>query len=337
MSRIGEDWFTDSLRVRELMEHQALQSVVMSLMERWNLLRTLRVAPRQMRSYVDRIQAGYQGNPYHNSAHAVDVTCRLGAILHHSGIGIALASTTDGALRLFATIIAAAVHDYEHPGVSNSYTVKMQMDVAKRFNDQATLENHALYNALEMMQSDSENYLISHFSSARKLLLRNYIIALVLGTDMTKHFELMTVFKKKVVDSAPNSGGVHLHSLSDDQMNLITVMALKVADLGHNALPFDLHWKWLKRLEDEFFAQGDLEKQNSLEVSPLMDRDKPGPTNPKNQLGFSTFIIVPLYTAWCQAFPGCLPLEETILDNMASWEKQAARAASTDGVAKHES
>ena len=329
LGRIGEDWFMDSLRV--LMDHQALQAVVMRLMDRWNLLRTLRVSPKQMRAYVERIQAGYQDNPYHNSAHAVDVTSRLGAILHHSGIGIALASTSNGALRLFATIVAAAVHDYEHPGVSNSYTVKMQMDVAKRFNDQATLENHALYNALEMMESDPENSLIGSISAPRKLLLRQYIISLVLGTDMGKHFELMTAFKKKVVDSAPNSGAVHLHSLSDDQMNLVTVMALKVADLGHNALPFDLHWKWLRRLEDEFFAQGDLEKQNSLEVSPLMDRDKPGPTNPQNQLGFSTFIMVPLYTAWCQAFPGCLPLKETIQENMEMWEKQVARAT-TDSV-----
>ena len=33
--------------------------------------------------------------------------------------------------------------------------------------------------------------------------------------------------------------------------------------------------------------QGDLEKQNGLPISPLMDRDLPGVTNPKNCVGVS--------------------------------------------------
>ena len=53
-------------------------------------------------------------------------------------------------------------------------------------------------------------------------------------------------------------------------------VALKCADLGHLASPRIVHKKWVQYLEEEFFRQGDREKQNNLSVSPLMDRDKNG-------------------------------------------------------------
>ncbi len=61
-------------------------------------------------------------------------------------------------------------------------------------------------------------------------------------------------------------------------------VALKCADLGHLASPRVVHKKWVQYLEEEFFRQGDREKQNGLTVSPLMDRDKNGIT--KSQVCF---------------------------------------------------
>jgi hypothetical protein len=325
---VGENWFVDALRVHELLGSRALETVVMHLMSRWSVLETLGVSPLKMQRFVTRVQAGYQDNPYHNVAHAVDVTCRYGAILHHSGICAALVKQgRDGALRIFAMIVAAAVHDFGHPGFSNAYTVKMEMEVAQKFNDQATLENYSLFSTLQMMNSPEEGggrSLIGHLGRDRRMQLRRLIIKLVLGTDMSKHFELMTAFKNKVVDSSPSSG-VSATSLGQEQGDLVAVMALKVADLGHNALPLDVHLQWLRRLEEEFFAQGDLEKKNDLEVSPLMDRCKPGACDPSNQMGFCTVIVLPVYTAWCQAFPECKPLKRVVQENMSHWEKRVQR------------
>ena len=49
-------------------------------------------------------------------------------------------------------------------------------------------------------------------------------------------------------------------------------MALKWADLGHLASPLEVHLKWVQRLEEEMFRQGDQERLHELPVSPLMDR-----------------------------------------------------------------
>ena len=51
-------------------------------------------------------------------------------------------------------------------------------------------------------------------------------------------------------------------------------VAIKCADLGHWALPNHLHQDWVDRLQTEFFAQGDREREAGLVVSPLMDREK---------------------------------------------------------------
>lgn len=51
-------------------------------------------------------------------------------------------------------------------------------------------------------------------------------------------------------------------------------MALKCADLGHLALPSELHKMWVTRLQDEFYAQGDQERKLNLSVSALMERGK---------------------------------------------------------------
>lgn len=52
-------------------------------------------------------------------------------------------------------------------------------------------------------------------------------------------------------------------------------VALKCADVGHLALPTELHKVWVGRLQDEFYLQGDVERDRGMPISALMDRDKP--------------------------------------------------------------
>ena len=63
-------------------------------------------------------------------------------------------------------------------------------------------------------------------------------------------------------------------------------MALKWADIGHLASSLNVHLRWVKRLEEEMFRQGDQERAHGLPVSPLMDRLK-GQGITKSQTGVS--------------------------------------------------
>ena len=64
---------------------------------------------------------------------------------------------------------------------------------------------------------------------------------------------------------------------------LLLQIALKCADLGHLAAEWGVHTRWLGRLEEEFFRQGDLERGAGLPISPLFDRTKQGVS--KSQVG----------------------------------------------------
>lgn len=62
-----------------------------------------------------------------------------------------------------------------------------------------------------------------------------------------------------------------------DQLSCMLEMvqiALKCADVGHLALPEHLHKLWVERLQQEFFSQGDQERDKGMSVSALMDRTK---------------------------------------------------------------
>ena len=98
-------------------------------------------------------------------------------------------------------------------------------------------------------------------------------------------------------------------------------VVIKAADLGHLALPWDQHLTWVKRLEEEFFAQGDMEKQllPDSPVSFLMDREKPGVT--KTQLGFFQFVVDPLFGTLGGAFPGAAPMVEAVNTNKEKWRE----------------
>ena len=79
----------------------------------------------------------YKCNPYHSAMHAADVTSRLCAILHHTGIAKDMLATEGGDLQLLAMVLSAVVHDLEHPGTTNQYAVLTRLEPAKLFNDQS--------------------------------------------------------------------------------------------------------------------------------------------------------------------------------------------------------
>ena len=71
-------------------------------------------------------------------------------------------------------------------------------------------------------------------------------------------------------------------------------MLLHSADVAHPTKEWSLHQEWTARCMEEFFSQGDREKEMGLDVSPLCDRNTT--TVPQSQIGFIDYIIVPLFS-----------------------------------------
>eukprot|EP00201_Polytomella_parva_P014211 CAMPEP_0175059266 /NCGR_PEP_ID=MMETSP0052_2-20121109/12335_1 /TAXON_ID=51329 ORGANISM="Polytomella parva, Strain SAG 63-3" /NCGR_SAMPLE_ID=MMETSP0052_2 /ASSEMBLY_ACC=CAM_ASM_000194 /LENGTH=351 /DNA_ID=CAMNT_0016324793 /DNA_START=87 /DNA_END=1142 /DNA_ORIENTATION=- len=112
----------------------------------------------------------------------------------------------------------------------------------------------------------------------------------------------------------------------DDAEHLLALqMALKCSDLGHLAAPLALHQRWVTNLEEEYFIQGDAEKELGLPISPLFDRSKQGIS--KTQVGFFDFVVIPMFSSFVKVFPGAMTLQDNLLDNYRHWKDVSAKAA----------
>ena len=81
---------------------------------------------------------------------------------------------------------------------------------------------------------------------------------------------------------------------------------------------FDVVKKWSYLLFEEFFLQGDLEKEENLPVSFLCDRQKDN--IPVNQPGFINFIVIPLFSQIVQLMPSMKASLEEAKKNCENWK-----------------
>jgi len=139
----------------------------------------------------------YNDVPYHNAVHAADVVSRVCALVNVDGIfPKASLRTKDENVTLLSLILAAAVHDYLHPGTNNAFQVATDSLLSREFNEQHVLENMSAKMALELLRDPQFDFAAAMGGSAKKKLFSN-IISLVLATDMSRHYEILHSFKAK--------------------------------------------------------------------------------------------------------------------------------------------
>eukprot|EP00238_Polyblepharides_amylifera_P011505 CAMPEP_0196579542 /NCGR_PEP_ID=MMETSP1081-20130531/22557_1 /TAXON_ID=36882 /ORGANISM="Pyramimonas amylifera, Strain CCMP720" /LENGTH=417 /DNA_ID=CAMNT_0041899165 /DNA_START=21 /DNA_END=1274 /DNA_ORIENTATION=- len=293
------------------------------------LVQKLGLHEEKLVTFLEAVERGYSRvNPYHNNIHAADVTQRFATVITRSE----LESAVLGDLEVLAGMIAAILHDFHHPGTTNNYQVQTKSPVAKQFNDQHVLENQSLVLGLELLEPGrNTNFLEGRLTKEEEGSLRSNVIALVLGTDMLEHFNILSNFKAKVMSknkgcaASPSPGVKRTQEFTSEERVLILKMALKCADIGHVTLPPDVHLVWVQSLQAEFYKQGDLERKNKAPISFLCDKKKPrnGPAYGENQLGFIDVICEPMYGAWVKMFPTCEELLNNLQLNRRYWEDES--------------
>ncbi|KAG1666487.1 hypothetical protein FOA52_004869 [Chlamydomonas sp. UWO 241] len=109
--------------------------------------------------------------------------------------------------------------------------------------------------------------------------------------------------------------------VDDDARNLCMQLCLKCADLGHLASPQAVHKRWVLKLEEELFRQGDRERATfGVVLSPLMDREKNGIT--MSQVGFFDIVALPLFQSFATKFPFTTPMLDAVRSNYAMWREE---------------
>ena len=98
-------------------------------------------------------------------------------------------------LEILAILVAASVHDLEHPGVSNNFLIATRDSRALLYNDKSVLENHHCATAFKLVEKHG---IADLFDRKTFSYFRSCVIEMVLATDLAQHFNLLTTFKTKV-------------------------------------------------------------------------------------------------------------------------------------------
>ena len=259
--------------------------------QRRNLLNHFRIPAAAALKFSLLLEWSYHADvPYHNCVHAADVAQTTHYLL--------MAPVLDSVLSemdVLAAVFASAIHDADHPGVTNQFLINTSSELATMYNDESVLENHHLAVAFKLLQ-EPDCDLFANLASKQRQTLRKMVIDIVLATDMTKHMGLLADLKtmleaRKVSGSQAEAGGnsaMPLLLASYTDRILILKNMVHCADLSNPAKPMPVYQEWISRVFQEFFKQGDMERGRGLEISPLCDRNTV--IIDKSQISFIDFI-----------------------------------------------
>ncbi|XP_077568768.1 cGMP-inhibited 3',5'-cyclic phosphodiesterase 3B isoform X2 [Stigmatopora nigra] len=315
-----------------------LSYVIYTLFQDTCLFEIFKIPVREFMTYFFALENGYRDIPYHNRVHATDVLHAVwylttrpipgfqqihsdhvngsdtdsdsgispGRISYASSKSSSISDDSYGclawnipALELMALYVAAAMHDYDHPGRTNAFLVATNAPQAVLYNDRSVLENHHAASAWNLYLSRPEFNFLVNLDHVEFKRFRFLVIEAILATDLKKHFDFLAEFNSKVNDvSSPG-----IDWTNENDRLLVCQVCIKLADINGPAKVRDLHLKWTEGIVNEFYEQGDEEAGLGLPVSPFMDRS--APQLAKLQESFITHIVGPLCNSYDAA--GLLP------------------------------
>ena len=304
-------------------QHRPLEGMFLITCTSKELPDKLKVPRKVLKEFIQAIEQDYiSTNPYHTSLHAADVLQGIYAFTECPSFDSVI---TD--LDRFACFVAAAVHDFKHPGRNNKFLQETWSPLALMYNDNSVLESYHLAECFKLM-AQPKHHILKTLSQKDRRYARQLIIDMVLATDMSSHFNDLSVFKTL------NPGQLSLKERREPSMKRkICKFALHAADISNPCRPLLIYLEWAERCMEEFFLQGDDERARKIDISPFMDRHKQN--KPKCQLGFMSFIVKPMYVAWTSYLQ---ELNEVCLANLETnkvyWEDKARKLKEIEDVEK---
>ena len=183
-----ESWDCCALDIRE----RPILFSAIYIFEQTGLTRAYKLDPILFTEFFISIEFHYHDeNPYHNKYHGADV---LQSAYYFSRL-LAMSATALQDAELLALFFATAVHDVDHPGLNNNFLLTTEDPLAVLYNGQAVLENHHASLAFRLHDRYPVFSTLSRHSFKR---FRELAVSLVLATDFSAHFSLLSEFKTKV-------------------------------------------------------------------------------------------------------------------------------------------
>lgn len=328
------DWDFDILKLEKASNHRPLYFLGTKILNRFRACEILNISEDVLKNWLQLIELNYHSkNAYHNSTHAADVLHATAVFLAKERVKAVLEPLDE-----IASLIAAVVHDVDHPGYTNSFLCNAGNELAILYNDIAVLESHHAALAFKLTARDERSNIFKGLDMDEFRSIRQAIIDMVMATEMTRHFEHLSKFvnsiNKRRTSSMDEVHSVHSGRGTPDSTassavalntpenrTLIKRMLIKCADIANPARPRYLCIEWANRIADEYFSQTDEEKRRGLPVvMPVFDKQTCNV--PRSQVWFIDYFVSDLYDAW-DAFAFVPETIRHLTDNHEHWKKAA--------------
>ncbi|XP_062922391.1 high affinity cAMP-specific and IBMX-insensitive 3',5'-cyclic phosphodiesterase 8A isoform X2 [Mobula hypostoma] len=298
-------WDFDIFELEAATHKRPLVYLGLKTLTRFGVCEYLNCSESTVRSWLQLIEANYHSsNSYHNSTHAADVLHATAYFLNKERIKQSLDRTDE-----VAALIAAIIHDVDHPGRTNSFLCNAGSELALLYNDTTVLESHHTALAFQLTTHNDKCNIFKNMERNEYRILRQGIIDMVFATEMTKHFEHVNKFvnsinkplagleENGIGSGRSNEDSSSFNLSSTDNRTLIKRMLIKCADISNPCRPLQFCIEWAARISEEYFAQTDEEKQKGLPVvMPVFDRKSC--SIPKSQISFIDYFITDMFDAW---------------------------------------
>ena len=255
---------------------------------------------------------------YHHAIHGADITQSLFVFFLNSNLEEVCETTV---LDLLGLLISAMGHDLGHPGLNNGYHINASTELGITYNDKSCLENFHCSFLFKILKKDETN-ILEKFSVQNYKTIRKRMISQILATDMAFHGETLSLVRAKISPVKDQERFIFLtgndKTKFEEQQSLLNFL-IHIADLGHNTKKFSISIKWIKVLTEEFWMQGDKEREKGLPISFLCDRNNFDV--PTSQIGFLKGFIVTSFSCLVDMFPSLKFTVDNAEDNIKQWIK----------------
>uniref|UniRef100_A0A8C4XB02 Phosphodiesterase n=1 Tax=Erpetoichthys calabaricus TaxID=27687 RepID=A0A8C4XB02_ERPCA len=281
LSKVGT-WSFDMFLFDRLTNGNSLVTLLCHLFNVHGLIEHFQLDMVKLHRFLVTVQEDYHSqNPYHNAMHAADVTQAMHCYLKEPKLARFLTP-----LETFLALMAAAAHDVDHPGVNQPFLIKTKHHLASLYQNVSVLENHHWRSTVGMLR---ESGLLSHLPVEMTQVIEQQLGSLILATDISRQNEFLGRFKSHLDND-------DLCLQDADHRHFMLQIALKCADICNPCRVWGMSKQWGERVCEEFYRQGDVERQFDLEISPMCNQQTD--SVPGIQIGFITYIVEPLFNEW---------------------------------------
>eukprot|EP00282_Hemiselmis_andersenii_P002848 CAMPEP_0114129220 /NCGR_PEP_ID=MMETSP0043_2-20121206/11358_1 /TAXON_ID=464988 /ORGANISM="Hemiselmis andersenii, Strain CCMP644" /LENGTH=511 /DNA_ID=CAMNT_0001222479 /DNA_START=413 /DNA_END=1945 /DNA_ORIENTATION=+ len=320
-------WDLDCFR-QDRNEQKWQINATLAMFHSLGLLKRYDISTESLVYFLLTVKLNYNDMAFHNWLHAWSVMHASWLMISAPDVGECL---TEG--DKLAIMLAAVCHDLDHPGVNNDFLAKSKDPLSERYAT-PILERHHLAMTMDILcDSDQRVKVVHGLDSEKHKELMVMIEEAIMATDMGVHksiCEELQVRAERVAQAAAAGTPLKERSFSRDSFEdrvFLVRSIVHTADLSGQAMPKEVAYKFGAGVLTEFHHQYCKEAQLSLPLSGWMKDLDLALGQAKSQLGFITFVVLPLWASMGTIFTSLKPqvdrvqsrMEEIDFDNLDKW------------------